>query len=64
MKFLCDVHIPFALVNKLKSFGFIVMHVNELPNKWNTRDSETCNFADNNGFAVITKDSDFRDSFF
>jgi predicted nuclease of predicted toxin-antitoxin system len=64
MKFLCDVHIPFALVNKLKTFGFKVIHVNELPDKWNTRDAEICNFADDNDYVVITKDSDFRNSFF
>lgn len=64
MKFLCDVHIPFALVNKLKSFGFTAMHVNELPSKWNTKDSEITVFSDTNDYVVVTKDSDFRDSFF
>lgn len=64
MKFLCDVHIPFALVNKLKSFGFAAMHVNELPNKRSTKDSEICTFSDTNDYVVVTKDSDFRDSFF
>ncbi|MFW5759140.1 MAG: DUF5615 family PIN-like protein [Bacteroidota bacterium] len=64
MKFLCDVHLPFALVNKLKSFGFTAMHVNELPCKWNSKDSEICIFSDTNDYVVVTKDSDFRDSFF
>lgn len=64
MKFLCDVHIPFALVNKLKNVGFNAIHVNELPDKWHTRDSEICRFSDSNNYVVVTKDSDFRDSFF
>ncbi len=64
MRFLCDVHIPFALVKSLIKSDFETIHVNELPHKWNTTDREICVFADSNDYVVITKDTDFRDSFF
>lgn len=64
MKFLCDVHIPFSLVNHLKSLGFDVIHVNELPEKWFSTDKFISELADNNDRIVITKDSDFKNSFF
>lgn len=64
MKFLCDVHISYKITNHLKSLGFETIHVNEILNKWYTKDKDICNYADSNDLIVITKDSDFRDSFF
>ncbi len=64
MKFLCDVHISLKLVNHLKSLGLEAVHVNEILDKWNTTDNKICEFADKNDFIVITKDSDFRHSFY
>ena len=64
MKFICDVHIPFKLVKFLSNNGFESFHVNSLENKWHTKDSVICQFADNNGLIVVTKDEDFRNSFF
>lgn len=64
MKFLCDVHISYKLVNHLRLLGFEVIHVNEILDKWITSDSKICNFADQNDLVVITKDSDFRNSFY
>jgi len=64
MKFLCDVHISLKLVNHLKSLGLEAVHVNEILDKWNTTDNKICEFADKNDFIVITKDSDFRNSFY
>lgn len=64
MKFLCDVHISYKLTNHLKSLGFETIHVNEILDKSETKDSDICKFADQNDFIVITKDSDFRDSYF
>jgi predicted nuclease of predicted toxin-antitoxin system len=64
MKFLCDVHISYKLVNSLNSSGYEAIHVNQLPDKWHTSDSYICNFADTHDFVVITKDSDFRNNFF
>lgn len=64
MHFLCDVHIPYKLVNKLHFLGHEAIHVNDILDKWNTKDKDICKYADQFGFVVITKDSDFRDSFF
>jgi predicted nuclease of predicted toxin-antitoxin system len=64
MNFVCDVHIPLKLVTLLKNSGFTAIHVNQLPNKWNTSDTEICKFADQGNYIVITKDADFRNSFF
>lgn len=64
MKFLCDVHISFKLVKFLSNSGFEAFHVNSLENKWHTKDSEICQFADKNDLMVVTKDEDFRNSFF
>ena len=64
MEFLCDVHISYKFVNHLKSLGFNVIHVNELENSWFTMDQEICRFADENNLIVVTKDSDFRNSFY
>lgn len=63
MKFLCDVHISYKLVNRLILLGFECVHVNNILNKWNTTDRDICAFADDNDFVIITKDADFRDSF-
>jgi predicted nuclease of predicted toxin-antitoxin system len=40
MKFLCDVHISYKIVAHLKSLGFESIHVNEILNKSETKDSE------------------------
>jgi predicted nuclease of predicted toxin-antitoxin system len=42
MKFLCDVHISYKLVNRLILLGFECIHVNNILNKWNTTDNEIC----------------------
>lgn len=64
MKFICDVHISYKLVRYLTAKGFEAIHVNSLDNKWHTKDSEICHISDANGLIVITKDEDFRNSFF
>ena len=64
MRFLCDVHISYKIANHLISLGFETIHVNRILDKWNTRDKDICDYADSNNLIVITKDSDFRDSFF
>ena len=64
MNFLCDVHISLKLVNHLVSLGYRSMHVNEMPRKWFTADKEICEFADSNNYIVVSKDADFRNSFF
>lgn len=64
MKFLCDVHIPYHLSKFLVELGHESFHVNHILQKWNTSDSEICRFADENKLTLITKDADFRNSFF
>lgn len=64
MKFLCDVHISYKLVRFLQSRGMEVIHVNELPDKWFTKDDFISSFADAGDYAVITKDADFKNSHF
>lgn len=64
MKFLCDVHISYKVTNHLQSLGFESVHVNKILDKWLTTDEMICNYADKNDFIVITKDSDFRNSFY
>jgi predicted nuclease of predicted toxin-antitoxin system len=44
--------------------GFEAIHVNEILDGWNTLDNKICEFADQNDFIVITKDTDFRNSFY
>jgi len=63
MKFLCDVHISLKLVTLLKSFGFEAIHVTQILDKSETKDSDICRYADQHDYVVITKDADFRNSF-
>lgn len=64
MKFFCDVHIPYKLVSRLKALGFETIHANEILDHSSTKDSDICKYADQNNLIVVTKDSDFRDSYF
>ena len=64
MRVLCDVHIPYRLVNFLRERGVDATHVNRILNKWYTRDSEIARYVDETGSFLITKDADFRDSHF
>ncbi len=64
MRFLCDVHISYKLTKYLISLGFELIHVNEILDKSETKDSDLCKYADKNDYVIISKDSDFRDSYF
>jgi len=64
MNFLCDVHISRKIVNYLKINGHKAVHVNDILNKSETTDSDICLYADQNDLIVVTKDSDFRISYF
>jgi predicted nuclease of predicted toxin-antitoxin system len=64
MKALCDVHISYKLVRFLKEKGIETMHVNEMPDKWFTKDADISRYADTEGYTVITKDVDFKNSHF
>jgi len=62
MKVLCDVHLPYRLVNQLRTRGVDATHVNRILDGSETKDAAVAAFADANGMVLITKDSDFRDS--
>ena len=64
MRFLCDVHISYKLANHLTELGFESVHVNDILNKSETKDADICKYADQNDLIVVTKDADFRDSYF
>ncbi len=63
MKFLCDVHIPYKLVQYLRDKGGEAYHINHVFNDPCTKDSTICKYADDNGLIVITKDTDFKESY-
>lgn len=65
MKFLLDVHISF----KIKSFLIQechcdAIHVNDILNGFYSTDNQISSYADENGLTVVTKDIDFRNTFF
>lgn len=64
MKFICDVHISYKLVKYLNSLGYETIHVNDIFDKWLTSDKQISEYADQKDFIVISKDSDFRNSFY
>ena len=64
MKIICDVHITYKLVNFLNSKGIETVHINDILDKWYTKDKEICAYADKNNYVVLTKDIDFRNTFF
>jgi predicted nuclease of predicted toxin-antitoxin system len=51
-------------VKYLSEAGYETVHVNNILDGWNTTDRDNCKIADANDFIVITKDYDFRNSFF
>ena len=64
MKFIIDAQLPAVLSKYLKGKGFDVIHTDDLPNKEFTTDSEIREISVKENRIVITKDSDFLDSFF
>jgi len=64
MKILCDVHIAIKVAKFLQSKGIETEHVNQILDKWHTKDDDISQYADKNGFTVLTKDKDFKDSHF
>lgn len=63
MKFLCDVHISYKVVKYLIELGYETIHVNDILDKWYTKDTAISDFADKNELIVITKDVDFKTSY-
>lgn len=61
-KVLCDVHITFKVVRFFESKGHDAVHVNDILDSFYTKDSEISRYADENGYTVITKDADLKNS--
>jgi predicted nuclease of predicted toxin-antitoxin system len=63
MKFLVDAQLPYLLTIWLREKGFQSIHTDDLTAKDETEDREIRFFADSENYIVITKDSDFLDSY-
>ena len=63
MKFLVDAQLPIRLCQLLRERGHDAVHTRDLNSGNRTPDSEIIRIADSEGRIVVTKDSDFVDSF-
>ena len=63
MKVLCDVHIALKVVRFFQSKNVNALHVNDLPDSYYSSDKDICKFADKSDYVVVTKDSDFLDTY-
>lgn len=63
MRYLVDAQLPYLLVEVLRSKGYDVLHTDDLPDKDETSDTVIRQIATRENRIVITKDSDFRDSY-
>lgn len=61
---LCDVHIALKVVRFFQSKGCHAVHVNDILDGYYTSDGKISDYADANGYTVVTKDADFRNSHF
>ena len=64
MKFIIDAQLPYALSMHLKQKGFDIIHTDDLPNKELTTDNEIREISIKEDCIVVTKDSDFLDSYY
>ena len=63
MKFIVDAQLPYQVALFIRQKGFNVLHTNDLPDKERTSDNYIRNISLLENRVVITKDSDFVDSF-
>jgi predicted nuclease of predicted toxin-antitoxin system len=63
VKFLIDAQLPRRLARLLESLGHEALHTLELPEKNRTADETLCRLALDGNRIVVTKDTDFVDSF-
>jgi len=63
MKFIVDAQLSRRLAASLRQIGFDAIHTLDLPQGNNTTDSEINKLSISGEYIVITKDSDFVDSF-
>ena len=64
MIFLIDAQLPRRLARILQQYGHVAYHTLELPKQNRTDDYEIMLFADMHNCIVVTKDSDFVDTFY
>ena len=63
MKFLVDAQLPIRLARFLQSNGYDALHTRELPEQNATSDTQINLISIEQKRVIITKDSDFVDSF-
>ncbi|PJZ71530.1 toxin PIN [Leptospira perolatii] len=63
MKFLIDAQLPYSLINIFNEKNFEVLHTEHLPFGNKTSDSDIISYCDSNDLVLVTKDSDFLDSY-
>jgi len=63
MKFLIDAQLPRRLATQLKQLGFDVTHTLDLPHGNRSTDRSIISFSITEHAVVVTKDSDFVQSF-
>lgn len=63
MKFLIDAQLPRRLANVFKEAGYEAIHTLDLPNQNATKDIEINQISIQEQYVVISKDSDFLNSF-
>jgi predicted nuclease of predicted toxin-antitoxin system len=63
MKFIIDAQLPRRLTQILQAAGHKAIHVIDLPDGSRTRDSFINQYSFDNGSILITKDTDFVNSF-
>jgi predicted nuclease of predicted toxin-antitoxin system len=63
MKFLVDAQLPRRLVGRLRAAGHEAIHTLDLPQGNRTTDTTINELSAREGYAVVTKDSDFVNSF-
>jgi predicted nuclease of predicted toxin-antitoxin system len=64
VNFIIDAQLPFKISQLIKEKGHDVIHTDDLKQKEKTTDNEIRNIAHNENRIVITKDTDFLNSFF
>lgn len=50
-------------LNSFENQGVEALHVNDMADRWFTKDKDICLYADQHDFTVITKDADFKNEF-
>ncbi|WP_420148070.1 DUF5615 family PIN-like protein [Spirosoma sp.] len=63
MKYFIDAQLPYLLAEILRNKGFDIIHTDDLPEKDETSDTVIRQLAALENRIVITKDSDFQDSY-